>query len=419
MGKDGVMGSPGSRHLHAVDVIRVLTVAGVIAAHSTTLTMPVVTAATGVVLIIVHVTRDVFLLLSAFVLAWSFLARPVPPRSFWRRRFPLVAVPYVVWSVIYIVADGDAGSPLHFAGTLGLDLLDGGAHFHLYFLLLTLQLYLIFPALLGFLARRPRWHAPLLALSVAGQLAFTAAVHYGWRPEVLKVWLDHPGSWLPSYQLYVVAGVLGALHFEAVIAWVRRRAAAIVIAYVVAVAVALGSYVIDLKLLGYGPVRASEVFQPTTVVEALAATLAQLALGLWVADRIGERRRRQLRTVSDASFGIYLAHPLLVAGLLDAAGWIGLSGAVGTLPSGLIEAMVVVGLVPFVYAVTLGAVLLARRTRLSLALTGRRRLAPAASGSSGERILPMPALTRVALHPGARLEASSLVGGATEDGTHA
>jgi peptidoglycan/LPS O-acetylase OafA/YrhL len=406
--------SGASRHLHAVDVIRVLTVAGVIAAHSTTLTMPTVTAATGGVLVVVHVTRDVFLLLSAFVLGWTFVARPLPRRAFWRRRYPLVAIPYVVWSLIYIVADGDLGSPLHFAGTLGLDLLDGGAHFHLYFLLLTFQLYLVFPALFGALARRPRLHAPLLAASVAVQLFFTAAVHYGWRPPVLAEWLNHPGSWLPSYQLYVIAGLLAALHFDAITTWVRRRSRSIALAFVASVGLALGSYVFDLTVLGYAPVRASEVFQPATVVEALAATLAQLALGLWVADRLGERHKPRLRTLSDASFGIYLAHPLLVAGLLDVAGWAGVSAAVGTLPSGLIEALVVLGLVPFVYAATLAGVLVVRRTKLSLALTGRRSQPSSASRasvsrSSGERTPPMPAPARFAPPPIAGSGGPSLV----------
>ncbi len=373
---------PNGGHLYAVDVVRLLTIIGVIVVHSTSLTSSG-TDATGAVLIVTHVTRDVFLFLSAFVLGYSTLARPARPMSFWRRRYPLVVVPYAVWSLIYVLTGGDLGSPLHDVGRYLLDLTDGGAHFHLYFLLLTLQLYLVFPALFRFLVGRPRAQIPVLAASVVFQLGFSAAIHYGWNPAVLGVWLAHPGSWLPSYELYVVGGVLGAIHFEAVTAWVRAHSRLIAVAFLGSIGLAIASYLVDLGVLDDGILRASGVFQPVTVVEAATGILAQYAFGLWLVDRVGERRLAQLKATSDASFGVYLAHPLVISAVLDVAGAAGIKTALGGWPSGLVEAIVVVGLVPFVYAVTLAAVLLARRTRLSLPLTGRR-LAPGARVSTAD-----------------------------------
>ena len=37
----------------------------------------------------------------------------------------------------------------------------------------------------------PSVRMPRNACAAAFQLLFSAAVHYGWRPPVLKVWLDH------------------------------------------------------------------------------------------------------------------------------------------------------------------------------------------------------------------------------------
>lgn len=368
-------GSPeAGGHVHAVDVVRLLTIVGVIVVHSTSLTDAAGSDATGGVLVVLHVTREVFLFLSAFVLAYSFRVRPLGTGAFWRRRYPLVAVPYAVWSAIYVLTDGDLGSPSHLLVTYLVDLLDGGAHFQLYFLLLTFQLYLVFPALLRHLARRPHLHVPLLAASAAFQLAFTAAVHYDWRPPVLRAWLDHPGSWLPSYELYVVAGLVAALHFEELTAWVRNHSRVVAALFAASIAVGMASYVVDLTVLGYAPSKASEVFQPVVVFEAVGAVLAQYALGLWVADRLPARPRlrRRLERSSDVSFGVYLAHPLLIGAVLDVAGTVGLGSAAGRLPSGLLEVIVVVGLVPFVYIVTVFAMARARDGRLSLALTGRR-----------------------------------------------
>lgn len=370
-------------HLGAVDVVRFLTILGVIVVHATSLVGqagPHATAggtvASGAVLVVLHVTRNVFLMLSAFVLGYSMQSRPLPARAFWRRRYPLVVAPYVAWSAVYLVAAGGLAGPVHAAGRFGWDLLTAGAHFHLYFLLLTFQLYLVFPSLYRFLARRPRLHAPLLVASAALQLAFTAAVQYGPRPPVIGVWLDHPGSWLPSYQLYVIGGLLAALHLDAVTAWVRGHGRLIAGALVASCLLGLGVYAAGLTLLGLTPVAAGAVFQPVTVIETVAATVGQYALGCWAMDRLGARRRRQLRAASDTSFGVYLAHPLIISGVLGVAGWAGLGALLGAWPGAAVEALVVLGLMPLTYAVTVAGIAVSRATPLSLVLTGRRRRGP-------------------------------------------
>ncbi len=376
-GGAGGVDEPGQHragsHLGAVDVMRFVTVAGVIAVHTTSLSAPRSSLTAGGVLAVLHVTRSVFLFLSAFVLTYSFERRPLPPRAFWRRRYPLVAAPYVAWSAIYVLTDGNLHRGAAFVVEhFLLDLTDGGAHFHLYFLLLTFQLYLVFPALIGWLRRHRRAHAPLLGASVAFQLLFTAGAHYGWRPPALGIWFTHAGSWLPSYELYVAGGILAALHFEQVTAWTRAHGRAIGVAYLLSVALAELSYVVDMKVLGFSPIRAAQVFQPTVTLEAVTATLALYALGLSVTDRVGKRRRRMLERSADVSFGVYLAHPLLVGGILDVAAASGLSAAVGHLPGGLVEAFAMFAMVPAVYYVTFWGVDLLRRTPASLWLTGRR-----------------------------------------------
>ncbi|MHB1928146.1 MAG: hypothetical protein ACYCUG_01720 [Acidimicrobiales bacterium] len=213
----------GAGHLGAVDVVRFVTVAGVIVVHITSLTAPGSSLAAGRL----------------------------------RRGAPYVAE--------------------HFL----LDLADGGAHFHLYFLLLTFQLYLVFPPLVRWLATRRRTHGPLLVASLAFQLLFTAA------------------------------------------------------------------------------------------------TFAQYALGLWLVDRVGAGSRRFLERSADGSFGVYLAHPLLVGATLDLAAARGLPAAVGHLPGGLVEALVVLLFAPAVYAVTFWGMDVLRRTPASLLLTGRRGARPA------------------------------------------
>ncbi|MDQ2728319.1 MAG: acyltransferase, partial [Actinomycetota bacterium] len=362
-GAQGRILSPPTRHLHDVDVVRFTTVLGVLCVHATSLMLPS-TEVSGAALAVLHVTREVFLFLSAFVLAYS--ARlPLVARSFWRRRFPLVVAPYVVWSAIYVLADGDLGSPVAVVARFCRDLLSGAARFHLYFLLLTFQLYVVFPWVRGWLARRTH-HGRILTVALIWQVAFTAAIHYRLDlPVPLSTWLAHPGTWLPSYVLYVVAGILAALHFDQVRDQVRRHRRMIGLGTLAVFGLGIVSYELDLRVGHLSSLHAGEVFAPAVVVESLAAIAGQFALGLWVAERAGPRILRLLRTSSDVSFGVYLAHPLLYQGFLIVLADLGLHQGLGGLPSGVGLLIVLVVIAPSTYALTAFGMWALRRTPLS------------------------------------------------------
>lgn len=115
-----------------------------------------------------HVTRSLSLLLSAFVLTFSFPRRPSTARAFWR-------------------------------------LVTGRARFHLHLLLLTMQLYLVFPALM---AAVDGWPSGLLpSVGLAFQLGSRRCRHHDAWPPVLGIWLGNTGTWLPSHLLSVMAGI--------------------------------------------------------------------------------------------------------------------------------------------------------------------------------------------------------------------
>ncbi len=369
-----VVTSPARTHLFAVDVLRLLTVLGVITVHATSLLLPS-SDDTGAVLSVLHATREIFLVLSAAMLAHAAGGRDVERRRFWRRRYPLVAAPYVAWSAIYLLADGHLGNPADVIGRYGWDLLTGGARFHLYFLLLTFQLYLVFPWLYPWVRRRAARAsaARVLLLGALGfQLLFSAAVHYRWAaPAPLDVWLTHPGSWLPSYAGYVVAGIVVGVHLDVVLTWVdghRRVIAGVALGSVV---IALADYVVALRVLGMGPLQAGEVFQPAVVIDSVALFVALLAVGLTITDRSGDMVLRRLRGGSDISFGVYLAHPLVIQGAMVAAASLGLNSVFAGLPTPAAIVLVIFIFTPAVFACTAVGIAQARDLRISLWLTGR------------------------------------------------
>ncbi|MFZ0215881.1 MAG: acyltransferase family protein [Candidatus Dormiibacterota bacterium] len=364
-------------HLYGIDLMRIIAVIGVIALHSVTLVDSSTSLAANGLLVVLHASRELFFALTALVLVYN--DRPSPDRwhgllRFWRRRYWLVVTPYVVWSAIYFVANGSRLSP--FANTLlafGRDLLTGGARYHLYFLLVSMQLYLVFPLLKALLRRTRGHHAWLLAISVAVQLVFAGAVHAQLAlPGPLGFWVRNPDSLLPSYVAFIVAGALIAEHLEMLSAWVRRWWALAVLGALAGIALAGSTYFLQVERLGEAPSLAAAVFQPVLVVESLGVILGMFAVGEgWASLR---RPRWLAALISDgasSSFGIYLAHPLVLQALIVVAT---ANGAVATLTAKRERVVALTALLVVTPAVLIATWLLVsvlRLSPLSIALTGR------------------------------------------------
>ena len=134
----------------------------------------------------------------------------------------------------------------------------------------------------------------------------------------------------------------------------------------------VGSYFTGIIVGGEDPGTASAVFQPVVVIETLAFGWALLAAGLFWADA-GARHGRLIAAGGDCSFGIYLAHPLVLQGALLLARAAGVLTAIRDGPAAVeLAALLGVG-VPLVYGVSWALVVLLRCTPLSLVLTGRQR----------------------------------------------
>ena len=370
---------PGRSHLDAVDAVRVVMIAGVIAVHlvgftTNNLTDPLA----GFVSDVLHINREVFFVLTAFVLTYAYgLRTGWSLGRFWAKRYLLVGVPYVVWTVLYYFANHSPEHPLSLVvHRFGFEFLTGTARYHLYFLLVTMQIYAVFPLLLGLLRAARRHHWLLLGAGLAAQIAITSIYHYRIPiPHALSFWFNHLDAWLISYPFYVIAGGIAALHFEEVTAWVRTRGRLVRRLVASGLAVTLASYLFDQLVLGMNPAQAGEVFQPVVAVTASAAIMGLYALGVHWADRGPDRPgRRAVRVTSDATFGVYLSHPLLLQGLFATMTPLIRAAGAGRIPSALVIPVDLLVVVPAFLAVNTALVALVRRTPASLPLTGRPRM---------------------------------------------
>lgn len=353
-------------HLWEVDVVRILTFLCVIAVHTTSHTVAPTDLPLYLLLGLLHFTRNVFFALTAFVLVYSYLHKPVPMRRFWPRRFLLVGVPYVAWSLIYFVAS-NLHSPGHRNfGELTLaflgHLFTGTAWYHLYFLLVTMQVYLLVPVILWLIRKTRGHHATLLVVTGVIQLVIVGLYFY--FPSTVAFLHGYTKEYFFSYIFFIVAGAVGADHSSTFLAWVRAHRR--LIGWIVGATgvVTLGVFLVAIAF-GTSYSTAGTPLQPIVMVWGGAVALGFLAVGTWWADR---RRpdgvgTKFVRLASDRSFGIFLSHPLAIWILL----WIGNDFFETVIPTPWLTLVIYL----LVIACAIGITEVARRTPLSLPLTGR------------------------------------------------
>jgi peptidoglycan/LPS O-acetylase OafA/YrhL len=362
-----------SRHVWEIDLIRVLVFTAVVAVHGISATQAATNEVAMGFIMLLHFTREGFFAITGFVLVWSSLGKAVRARSFWRRRVPYVLVPYLAWSLIYYWLGMVTGSHYPWSWpTLGHDLLYGTAEYHLYFLMVTLQIYLVFPFLVRLIRSTARHALPVLAVVLVVNLAWLGILQYGG----FHGWLfSNAYELFPTYTIYVLAGAYAALHWDrvkAVLAGTRRRLIGVAGA---ALVLALGAYGAQLGWMS--PTAASAVTQPATLASCVALVLLLCLLAQrWVA--AGMPGGHAVTLGSEISFGVYLAHPLFLQFLLDHGLWKGDQA----IPSPLATLAAILGAIVGASALTLAV----RRTPLALPLTGRaairRRRAPAPAAVS-------------------------------------
>jgi peptidoglycan/LPS O-acetylase OafA/YrhL len=362
--------------VHEVDVVRILTFSAVIAVHAVAFTqLPANQVAAGA-LMLLQFGRELFFALTGFVLVYSALRRYPGARSFWRRRFLYIGIPYLAWTLIYwldSVVTGGVGGP---HPTLTSDLLTGGASYHLYFLVVTMQLYLAFPLILRFVRRTADRAWAVLGVVGVLNLAWLAALQYVDQPAGWAAWFwQHGYLLLPTYSVYVLAGCYAAIHLPRLREIVHGRSATLVAVGTGAAVVALIAYAVQLP--SRAPRTAADVLQPATLFTCVAAVLLLVAASSRWVER-GMPRARLVTEASDISFGVYLAHPLVLQLLLHA----GLGNGMQRVPSVVATVLAFAGAAAGAALITLAA----RRTPLSLALAGRPQL---------RRPAPQPVLREV------------------------
>lgn len=315
-------------HIYELDPMRACTALGVVAVHALAFTAYLNSTAAGyqvqsAIVVALHYTREIFIFVTAFALVYVYRGRFTSPLQFWKKRALGVLFPYVVWSLIYTLVNTSLFSPGSFLQTGIFDILTGSASYQLYYILLTLQFYLAFPLFLPFIlkcARRP-WLT--LGISFAFQVILFAVDFHTIQHSNNLFWetvANYQDRFLLVYQFYFVLGGLAAYYFQQVRAFVLRYAWQVTGVFLLFLGGLWLHFALQVlvyhETIGY----ASSVLQPVMVFYSIAVVgFALMLVCRWVERAApGERPRfyHFWHLLSDASFGVYLIHALILDLLL-------------------------------------------------------------------------------------------------------
>lgn len=314
------------RHLYEVDVLRILTFACVIGVHTTSHTAASDDAGLNALLALLHFTRLVFFSLTAFVLVYSYTLRPRPMAQFWPKRFLLVGVPYLAWSFVYVgsswlLSSTRRGDVPDLVRTLSEGIVTGTSWYHLYFLLVTMQVYLLLPVIVWLVRKTRGHHVTTLVVALVVQLVVFAGYKYF---PASDAWLHgYQKQFFFSYVFFIVSGAIAADHADAFLRFIRVHRRAVLWAFAGVGALTLGVWALQVAL-GQSLYAAGTPLQPIEAVWSTAVFVGFLAIGARWADRRrpGSSVARFVDYASDRSFGIFLSHPFLIWILLYGDSWL-------------------------------------------------------------------------------------------------
>ena len=386
----GALPGTSGGYIGQFDSFRVIACCAVVLQHSLLWTIAAGNTAAWAFVMLLHFSRTAFFFLAAFLLTYSQITRPRSTLGFWRRRYVQLGVPFLAWTGIYWVFTMITGDSWHQAWSLLWNYVVFG-YYQLYFAVVLLLLYLVFPAVLR-AVRASSHHLALMVASLLFALVLAADLHYtasfgavgDWTRDIASKW---PWARNPiTYQEQFVAGILVALHWDQVRGFVERWYRQ-VIAGAVLVGIAATMWYLVAVWTGSTPGHASDLYQPIAFLWFTAA-VAALECGAWMWFRRRARRPERAPArfftaeyLAGLTGGIFLCHVLFINLVRSGLGASGLTPHLGW-----------AGMVAVTFVLTMGSAVLftalIQRTPLRWVLGGpvraeqRARLGPAEEAAS-------------------------------------
>ena len=309
------------KHLNEIQYARVLALMGVFAVHASS--SGVAGSNPESLSFMIYnffnmagkIGTPVFIFLSSFILFYTYYHRELTVQlfqKFYKKRLLYILVPYVVFSAFYFwfkvyLNQNFADIPLLLEEFL-IDLATGKAHYHLYFVFVSVQFYLMFPVLLYLFKK----------FAFIRRYAIPIGIIIQWAWVLLNsAYFQVPakGSIALSYFMFYFFGAFLGVYYEKVAAWIANwrkvwpGIALIVGGYFYMIYFYVGAYY-DLRTDQWVGNNKWLEFGWSTHAFLAAAVIFIFVhfLETWNVPRI----KKFMMEIGAVSFGMYLIHPFIL-----------------------------------------------------------------------------------------------------------
>ena len=311
--------------LAAIEYIRGISMMGVIGIHVGSQYLSNPAANPHLIALFEIFTRfsvPIFFFISAFGLFYNLdIHAPFDARHFYVRRIKTVLIPYLVWSVFYILHDSllygtGLPSPFYFCGLLFF----GSAKYQLYFLVILLWFYLLMPLWIALVRRLTlRGLGVLLVLQVlfdywsSFSVPFNLYVYGLPDDSLLKPLLMYRlNYWVLHYLFIFLLGGWLAVHIDAFHRFMQECRTAITVLFYLSMASLLGYYY-ALLAQGQTPldgINTAHQLCPAGIFYTLMASL--FFFTIFTYQRYPSVLNPALHLLGKHSYFAYLVHPLFI-----------------------------------------------------------------------------------------------------------
>ncbi|MFE5318804.1 acyltransferase [Paenibacillus sp. NPDC056579] len=224
--------------------------------------------------------------------------------TFYLKRVKQVLFPYLIWSFFYYLYNQWVFDPkgLHVNWAEFADLLPwADASYHLYFMIIIVQFYLLFPLMLWLSRVSSLFRKYLFLIGIAVQLGFYSYSH--WVEPIANT----PSLCVTYFSLFALGGSLG-MNYEAFTAWINKH-----IGWVLPVSILLGCSFMGLFVLEQTQKR---VFDNTwyEIIFNLYPMMAGMSF-IWIGRlllKFPPAVSKVLLSLGAVSYGVYLMHPAIL-----------------------------------------------------------------------------------------------------------
>ncbi|GFN33694.1 hypothetical protein PCURB6_39540 [Paenibacillus curdlanolyticus] len=304
-----------------LNVLRGIAMLGVLTVHSTSSAVVALNESSWFGLyntfnVLAQFCVPAFIFLTGFVLMYNYSDQKLGWQSlgtFYRKRLLYILVPYALISLMYLgikqlytIRTGGDLDPLAIMNDYWHYLLTGKAYTHLYYIVITVQLYVVFPLLLVALRKVRNRGFWLVAVGIAIQVAFYYANRY---------WLHVPskGSVALTYAGPFLLGVYAAFNYEKMDKWINHRMPVWrTMMWLLWTASAVVLVTIWHRYRTGDHTYPSEAFEFGYEAYTLLTIPILLLISGWIRSLKSRWLENRMNDLGGLSFGIYLIHPLFL-----------------------------------------------------------------------------------------------------------